>query len=207
MTSASNTNYRSPSTPGIGPTVGIVVLVLFLISACATNPASINGTSSTPSRLVQEKIDKIEALVEQLGNPDNGEEGQDLEMKLVGYLDQLGKLTKDSDIRFIEEHARQNKESLMAWPMARVLILLGSYDVAVEVIVVALRDAEDPMYRMWKWWEHSFGELESYPRMSAEIGRAFLAHFDRDPGSRELIQKLFHMSMEELRTKLQELEK
>jgi hypothetical protein len=110
----------------------------------------------------------------------------------LAAIEKLNRSTSDAELPQIEDFAKANAASEMAWPLVRLLVLRHRFDSAVEVAVVSLSKSEDRQYSMWKWWEYNFSGRKDYAELNQELGQAYLRLFNKsNQARRELIADIF----------------
>lgn len=111
----------------------------------------------------------------------------------IRKLIELNEQVKDDQLRTVEAFALSEEGQPAAWVFARLLVDRNRVDSAANVIVTALiSDKDDRRYRMWKWWEHTFGQRKDYKAISRKMTDALLRQFALGGAARkEVIAELF----------------
>ena len=111
---------------------------------------------------------------------------------VLAAVEKLNRSASDADLETIEHFAKANATNEVAWPLIRLLVVRHRFDSAVEVAVGSLSKSENRQYRMWKWWEHSFGDRKDYAELNRELGQAYLRLFKQSSeATKEIISDIF----------------
>lgn len=142
-------------------------------------------------------LQKLKSLVEQ-DSPDDDAIRKELE--------RLNKAISDEQLPAVEKYAALPEAKTIAWPLAWLFVERGRFDSAAELMVNQLSEVkENRAYRLWKWWEYSFGKRDDYQRLNKEITEALLKQFDKGPEARKLvIVELFGKNAKDAKLSLEE---
>jgi hypothetical protein len=125
---------------------------------------------------------------------------------ILKALNELNQRVKDEHLVTVESFALTDEAKPIAWALTRLLVERKRYDGAADVIVARLvSEKENRQYRMWKWWEYSFGQREDYKELSRKITDSLLRQFSRGgAGRKQVVAELFGKGAAEAKLTVEE---
>ena len=104
------------------------------------------------------------------------------------HLEALNGVLTQADLPTVEAFALTPEGKPFAFAFARLLIERGRYDSAANLIVTFMLDIpQERDYRMWKWWEFSFGSRPDYSDMSIQMADSLVSQFNAGPLERRIV--------------------
>jgi len=142
---------------------------------------SLTACKSTPQQSIESQLLEFKQTCEHSNDKEIG-----------AALKQLEASIADKNLLKVENFARVNAETAVAFPMIHLLVVRGRFETAAEVAIKALTTKENRQYVMWKWWEYNFGERNDYTGLSRQIGLAYLQQFEKgDLSTRAVIADIY----------------
>lgn len=101
---------------------------------------------------------------------------------------------RETDLPAVEDFGASEDGIEVRWLLAFLLIDKDRLDGAARLIVAALvqMPADNRAYRLWKWWEWSFGPRPDLEMLTRRLSHALLRRFEQgDATERAVVADLF----------------
>jgi hypothetical protein len=127
----------------------------------------------------------------------------------LAALKELSKKIPDERLPVVEKFSLNDDAKDLRFGFAFLLVERASYDPAARLIAKSLSEEEkDREYKMWKWWEFSFGKRKDYKELTHRITAALLRQFDKgDEKTKIVVAEIFGKGKTEAKMSLGEFKK
>ena len=113
-------------------------------------------------------------------------------------LEAINPTIPDNQLEAVANYTKSEEGKPIAWPLGKLLVERGRFDLAADVFVTSLANVDDKQYGMWKWWEYNFRDRPDYDQLSWKIGDAFVTLFSTSTSAnKRVIAEIFGKSAED----------
>jgi hypothetical protein len=147
-------------------------------------------------------IDSAKALIAKIERLQRDED-------ILKTLDAFGKGLSEEQLPVIESFAVSDSAKDYRFAFAKLLVDRKQVGPAAHVISVGLtEEKENRAYRLWKWWEHLYGDRKDYDDLTWQLTDGLMVQFEKGtPETKLAIAQVFRKGESEAKMPLGDFNK